>query len=110
MPVPAYSFHAQRRMIQRNLTPAEIEFILTYADPLYNAGVIFYQLKHRNFPSQHERNQRLTQLIGTTVVVCNQCQSFVLTTYRNESAFKKDRSKAKHNLHRRGCPVCSAIH
>lgn len=88
--------HAEWRAAQRNLSSDEIEFILQNAEWDSNTGVIFCTLRRKDMPTTpyppgYER------LIGATVVLCK-CGRHVITLYRDQKAYKRDRAKTKYNL------------
>lgn len=87
--------HAKCRASQRNLSVAEIEFVIRYGERLHNAGAVFYQMRHKDMPGHIPANDPRHKLIGTTVVRCSVCGS-IMTVYRDPRAFKKDRKKQKY--------------
>ena len=100
--------HADDRSLQRNVYSDEIEFVLAYGHHLHNAGVIFVQLRAKNIPADLPGNHPFRRLEGTTVMLCA-CGHTVITLYREETAFRKDKRKSKYNVqHPRDffCPCC----
>ena len=93
----------------RNITPEEIGFIIEHGKKLRNAGVIFSQLHAKSVPESIPANHHYRRLIGSTVVLCK-CGQFVITLYREEEAFQRDKRKSKHTTQdQRGtCPYCKA--
>lgn len=90
------SDHANQRASQRNFRQGEVEFIVKYGEELHNAGVIFCQLRDKDFPSDYPGNHPFRRLIGATVVL-TKSGDVVMTLYKNPKAFKKNRKKAKYN-------------
>jgi hypothetical protein len=72
-----------------------------------SAGVSFRQMREKDWPDDIPVNHPYRRLIGTTIVLCK-CGLFVVTLYRQEEAFRKDRRKAKYNSadHWVACPWC----
>lgn len=101
------SYHAQKRQDQRNLSDEDIYFILEHGRELHVAGGIFYQMLSKSIPKDLAPNDRRRKLVGSTVLVCK-CGQFVITVYRNPTAFKKDNKKAKYDKldTARTCPCC----
>jgi hypothetical protein len=99
--------HAGDRSLQRNVYGDEIEFILAHGHSFHNAGVTFVQLRAKNIPADLPGNHPFRHLEGTTVMLCA-CGHTVITLYRQETAFRKDKRKSKHNCRQRvfDCPCC----
>lgn len=100
-------YHANQRLSQRNLSGADIEFILKYGSKVHRAGAIFHQMRRNCIPDTVPVNDRRRRLTGTTVLTCK-CGQFVITAYRNERAFKRDAKKDKYDRSRgrHSCPIC----
>lgn len=101
------SGHAGCRLAQRNLSQTDIEFIVHNGSRERRAGAIFCQMTRRALQNDLARFNCYARLVGTTVVLCS-CGQTVITVYRNERAFKKDRRKAKYEktVRRYTCEVC----
>jgi hypothetical protein len=80
--IPALTPHAFQRAAQRNLSLADIRFVLDYGTPLHRAGAVHVHLRRKDLPGEDRRDQRLQQLVGTTLVL-NRDQTCILTLYRN---------------------------
>ncbi|MCB9452609.1 MAG: hypothetical protein H6672_14320 [Anaerolineaceae bacterium] len=106
------SIHAEERAGQENLSDDDILFVRKHGYKLPNAGVVFRQLRRDRIPVQLPGSHRYRQLVGTTVVLCPTCESFVITVYRNEAAFGKDKKKRRYNQKRQvlRCPYCGTLH
>jgi hypothetical protein len=90
-----YTFHALDRLAQRNLTHDEIDFIVRHGYRLRKAGAVFYQMRTRCMPDHVPPNDPLRRLVGTTVVLSPDEQTLI-TAYRDEKWFKRDRKKTKY--------------
>lgn len=99
-----------QRSSQRNLSFRDIEFVITYGHEERTAGAIFYQLRDDCIPAMLPGNDPRRRLVGTTLVVCR-CGQQMVTGYRNASAFKKDRRKARYDRRDRDyyCPCCEKM-
>jgi len=106
------SLHAQERIIDWNITHADVDFIVEHAKKTHNAGAILFQFRRKDMPERHAHDSRYQRLIGTTVIACKHCGTFVITVYRNDNAFKTDRKKRKHDIIKRSrnCPCCNKHH
>jgi hypothetical protein len=93
-----YSGHAITRMAQRCLSADEIEYIICYGQRHHAAGIIHCFLGKKNIPAADQKTDRFRRLEGATVLLDAQEGGAVITVYRNKSAWKKIRRKAKYNL------------
>lgn len=96
MEKPELSHHALEQARRRQISEADIIFVLEHAKEERRTGVIFFQLYQKNLPSDLPQNDRRRKLEGTTVMTCK-CGQFVITVYKNSEAFKQDRKKAKYD-------------
>jgi hypothetical protein len=78
-----FTFHAQLRMAQRNLSDEDIYNVLLYGETWYKAGAIIMYLRRKDIPLARRSDQRWQRLIGATVVVTCKGEQVVLTAYRN---------------------------
>lgn len=101
------SNHAQRQADRRNFSREDILFVVKNAHREHATGAIFFQMRSKDMPDHIPPNDRRRDLIGATVLTCS-CKRFVITVYKNPSAFKKDRRKVKYdNRHYMAyCPCC----
>lgn len=89
--------HAILRMAQRNVSEADICFVLNHGHKMHRAGAIFIVLRRCDFPKGlHKRYDRLE---GTVVVVSRETHQ-ILTVYRNRQSGLR-RIKQKPNRSRR---------
>lgn len=93
-----YSEHALIRMCQRCLSIGDVEYVVLHGQQHRCAGVVHYFLGRRDIPKNDCSNDFLRRLEGTTVLVDSQDRRSVITVYRNRSALKCIRRKAKTNL------------
>lgn len=93
-----YSFtdHATMRGEQRNVSESEVQYVLRHGASTHRAGAQAYFLGRRNIPENDRRNQRVAQLVGTTVLVDVKTGA-ILTVYRNAQGLKDHRRKSKCN-------------
>lgn len=105
------SDHAYQRAAQRNVAEHEIYLIVEHGYRVRKAGAIFCQFR-RDCIDFDALDARIEALIGTTVMLCK-CGSSVITLYRDERAFKRDRRKPKYDLTHSAamrCPACGDAH
>lgn len=102
------SDHAQTRTAQRNLSNADIDFIVKHGERLHRTGVVFYQLHAQSIPRDLPGNHRYRRLVGSTVMLCS-CEKTIITAYRNRDAFKRDKRKSKYSnkTSYAPCPNCA---
>jgi hypothetical protein len=79
------TLHAKRRMAQRNVSLADIHFVLQYGQRHHRAGAIFFFLRGQDISEGRQLNQEYSRLEGT-VVVLNRERSRILTVYRNRKS------------------------
>lgn len=99
MDAPAYqpdlSEHAETRCSQRNVAPDEVLYILQHGTLEYRTGIRYYYLRWRDVPREDRADQRIAQLVGTSVLT-NSGGEIIITVRRNADAWKKDRRKSKY--------------
>ncbi|MCL6512034.1 MAG: DUF4258 domain-containing protein [Anaerolineae bacterium] len=84
--------HARRRMSQRNVSLADVLFVLQHGQVEYRAGVALYFMGKRRIPAGAAHAERLE---GIAVMCKGSC---VITVYRNRKrALKDHRRKTKYN-------------
>lgn len=76
--------HAQQRMAQRNLSPDDVDFILSHGRPNHCAGVVQIHLRHKDVPAATAKQTKYTRLVGSTVVLSRD-QTAVITVWRNRT-------------------------
>jgi hypothetical protein len=76
-----FTDHSRRRAAQRNLSVAEIEYVLTYGQYFRRAGAEFYYLRRRDI-REWELSSDLSRLAGTAIILAKDGQTLI-TTWRN---------------------------
>ncbi|MCB8922202.1 MAG: DUF4258 domain-containing protein [Ardenticatenaceae bacterium] len=74
--------HARRRMAQRNVSEAQISFILSYGEEIHCAGARLVHLRHKDIPQPFRKVNEFTRLIGSTVVM-SITEPVIMTVWRN---------------------------
>ncbi len=95
-----FTDHAKQRLIERNICPDEVEYVIRFGLKEHRAGCVAYYLAKRCIPAADRRNQRICQLEGLTVLVGQPGQNGlpVITLYRNrEGGLKNHRRKTKYD-------------
>ncbi len=90
-----FSGHAVARGGQRNLSAAQVSYVVQYGKPVHRTGITFYILRRRDIPECHRRNDTCAKLEGTVVLVGD---ASVITVYRNCGAYHQVRKKLKYRL------------
>ncbi len=93
-----FTDHALTRMHQRCLSIPDIEYVVLHGQQHRCAGVVHYFLGRCDIPTKDHNKDYLRRLEGTTVLVDSRNRKSVITVYRNRSALKDIRRKAKTNL------------
>ena len=63
------TLHAQRRMAQRNVSLADVRFVLKHGKRFHRAGAVFVHLRGKDIPKEKRHDKNITRLEGTTVVL-----------------------------------------
>lgn len=92
------SFHAGKRMAQRNLSLEDIDFVLDHGQRLHKAGAVFFFLGKCDIPEIWRR--RFERLEGTMLVMSNETNTLI-TVYRNR---QKGLRRAKRKANRSSRP------
>lgn len=93
-----YSAHAINRQAQRNLSAADVEFVMAHGRRIRCGGAIHVFLGGRDIPAEKPIAQRYGHLEGTMLVVSPLADElFVITAYRNRRALKQLRGKARYD-------------
>jgi hypothetical protein len=101
----ALTDHAAARRDQRNLSDAEIEYVIAHGQRVHRAGACAFFLGRNDIPGGDRANQRIAQLVGT-VVLLNVKHGEVITVYRNrKNGLKEYRRKPKYSCSRRPVAV-----
>jgi hypothetical protein len=79
-----FTHHARLRMAQRNVSLAQIWFILGHGHRCHRAGVILVHLRRKDIPADDLANSHIACLEGATIVL-NRRETAVMTVWRNRS-------------------------
>lgn len=91
------SRHAQLRQAQRNMSDADVAFVLEYGRHVRCAGALHVFLGRRDIPADKESQRRFGHLEGTVLVLADDDQELILiTAYRNRDGLKDIRTKTKY--------------
>ena len=82
------TYHARSRMAQRNISIADLSFILCYGEVFHVAGAVHYYLRRADIPSEALKQADLSRLEGTTVIVSREMDK-VITVYRSGKKNRK---------------------
>lgn len=90
-----FTSHAIRRMAQRNLSVADVAFVIQYGHQEHRAGALFYVLGRRQLADADAR--AFERLEGAVVIISSRTDE-VVTVYRNRGRGLKDvRHKRKYD-------------
>jgi len=82
MPRLILTEHARKRMAQRNVSMAQICFIVEYGQQTHCAGAIFVTLRRKDIPASLRPQNEFGRLEGTTVVLSRR-EPVIMTVWRN---------------------------
>ncbi len=86
--------HALERMAQRNLSLADIHFVIRYGQQLHRTGIIFYFLGYNDLAKDMRKQH--ARLEGT-IVLMNPKSRKVITAYRDRNGLRKIKCKLPYN-------------
>jgi hypothetical protein len=86
--------HCIARSCQRAITSDKLKLVLTYGEPYYKQGLIYYVLGESSIPKEHKKN---TSKLVNTVAIVDGSSDTILTCYRSKNAHKHIKNKAKRN-------------
>ena len=86
-------------MAQRNISLRDLEYVLKHGEHIYRTGVAIYILRKRDILQRDRKTSKITRLEGTVVLTgfLQDGTREIITIYRNKSAHKEIRSKAKYD-------------
>lgn len=90
--IAGYSEHCLRRMAQRNVSEADVEYIVTRGACEYRTGVLCFTLPRRSIPVDERRDH---SSLESLVILMN--DGFVITVYRTRRPLHHIRRKAKYH-------------
>ncbi|MCP4420366.1 MAG: DUF4258 domain-containing protein [Chloroflexi bacterium] len=77
-----YTHHAQKRMAQRNVSEAEVSFILQHGQAVHCAGAILVTCRRKDIPKNKLVSDKFRRLDGVTVVISRD-EPTIMTVWRN---------------------------
>lgn len=90
------SRHAQLRQAQRNMSNADVDFVLGHGRHVRCAGALHVFLGRRDIPADKESQRRFGHLEGTVLVLADDQELVLITAYRNRDGLKDIRTKTKY--------------
>ena len=100
------SQHAVLRMAQRNVSLDDLHYVLDHGERVHKTGVAIYVLRKRDIPPKDCKRSEITRLEGTVVLTGFTKEGIleIITIYRNRSALRSIRYKAKYDNRRKYRP------
>ncbi|MCA9876383.1 MAG: DUF4258 domain-containing protein [Thermomicrobiales bacterium] len=97
--VTSVSSHAVRRLAQRNLSEADVQYVYSHGRIHHTGKATFVYLGLRDIPEADRRNDRVRRLEGTVLVLDSSTGCRLTTAYRNRQRGSRDiRRKMKRDL------------
>lgn len=90
------SDHAYLRAAQRQLSDADVDYILRWGSELRRTGVSFFHLGARDIPPQHRHLRQIMRLAGAVVLVA--ADGEVITLYPHGRKLRLIRRKMKYRI------------
>jgi len=95
--VAIISYHADRRLAQRNLSFDDVRYVFAHGRMHHAGKALFVHLGLRDIPVDHRRDDHLRRLEGTILVLDPDTGQHLTTAYRNRRKGSRDiKRKAKH--------------
>ena len=69
--------HAHQRMVQRNVSLDDVQFILAWGSMTHCAGAKHIHLRETDVPHSLRKQDQLTRLIGVTLVCDKQTRTLI---------------------------------
>lgn len=93
------TLHAEKRMVQRNLSLNDVEYVIQNGLEMNKAGAIFCILRKSDIVEDGVISNNLIRLVGTAVVLSK--DGIVITAWRNRRyGLKKIKMKPKYYIPR----------
>jgi hypothetical protein len=93
------SAHASRRLAQRNLTTADVQYVYAHGRIHHTGKATFIHLGLRDIPEEDRRDDRFRRLEGTVLVLDPDTGCHLTTAYRNRQRGSRDiRRKLKRSI------------
>lgn len=92
-----YTAHALSRSARRNLSHADVQFVIEHGRRTYVAGALHIFLAGRDIPADKATDRRFGHLEGTVLVLTADADPTLITAYRNRRGFKAVRAKATYD-------------
>ena len=95
--IASISFHAGRRLAQRNLSPEDVRYVCAHGRLYHTGKALFIHLGLRDIPVEHRRENGFRRLEGTVLVLDPDTGQHLTTAYRNRRRGSRDiKRKCKH--------------
>lgn len=86
--------HCIIRASQRAITYDKLRLVLTYGEPYYKQGLIYYVLGESSIPEEHKKD---CSKLKNTVAIVDGGSDTLITCYRSRNAHKHIKHKQKRN-------------
>ena len=78
----SHSRHSAQRAAQRNISEAEIDYIVQFGQCFHRSGAVIYFLRCVDIPADDQADDEITRLAGTALVFSRD-EKTLLTVWRN---------------------------
>lgn len=88
------SCHAWERAVKCNISTRDIFYVMDHGRSIYRTGIEFCFLGDRDIPQDHQNDSRITELVGTTLLIAQ--DGTLITVYRNPDGLRTIKRKCKY--------------
>ena len=90
-------------MAQRNISLGDLEYVLEHGERVHKTGITIYALRRMDILPNDRKRSEITRLEGTVVLTGFRQDGTIeiISMYRNKSAFRALRCKAKYDNRRK---------
>ena len=96
--IDVISDHAGLRLAQRNLSPFDVEYVLSHGRRIWAGHALFVVLGRRDIPHDDLRIDRRRRLEGTVLVLDATTGRHLTTAYRNKRYAVRDIKRKRKRL------------
>ena len=104
--MPKLNWHARQRSAQRNVSAAEVQYVIDHGQRFHKAGALIYFLRRCDVPEDDLNDDERTRLMGTAVILTKDGRR-VITIWRNRrDGLKHIKHKPKYSTGPKGNELC----
>ena len=98
--------HALLRSAQRNVSDAEMQYVVKHGERFRKAGALIYYLRRCDVPDEDQNDDEWMRLVGTAIILSKDGRR-VITIWRNRrSGLRHIKRKPKYSVESKGKELC----